>query len=147
MRARSTVVVVGALLAAVALFVVLQDDEDDPASPRSAQPATSGGRPNEPEEPKQPSIPTIHLKGGEVIGGPQEIEVEKDSRARFDVRSDVAGEVHVHAYELFFDVVADRLNEIEFPASLEGSFEVELHWHDKAGTERESPLAELIVSP
>ena len=64
----------------------------------------------------------------------------KADRIRFQVDSDVSDEVHVHGYDISEDVEAGGSVRFDFPASLEGIFEVELEDHSEQ-------IAELRVNP
>jgi Cu-Zn family superoxide dismutase len=96
---------------------------DDPES------ASMGGR-----------VPTVIVRGGEPVGGIQELEYDAGEQIRFEVSSDVADEVHVHGYDLSQDVEAGRTVSFDFPAEIEGIFEIEL---EARGTQ----IAELRVNP
>ncbi|HEU4905408.1 MAG TPA: hypothetical protein VFT19_04745, partial [Solirubrobacterales bacterium] len=87
-----------------------------------------------------PATPTIVVRGGEPVGGVQELEYGAGEEVAFTVRSDVADEVHVHGYDLSRDVEAGGSVSFSFPAEIEGIFEVELH-------EGEAQIAELRVNP
>ena len=93
-------------------------------------------------QPKPAPIPVIRLQGGEPVGGPQEVVVTSGDRARFRVTSDIDGEVHVHGYDFEKPVKAGGSVSFDFPAKLEGGFEIELH---HGGGENE--IAELKVEP
>lgn len=84
--------------------------------------------------------PTIVVKGGEPVGGVQELEYSAGDEIRFRVRSDVADEVHVHGYDLMEDVAAGGTVSFDFSAEIEGIFEVELE-------ELGEQIAELRVNP
>ena len=83
---------------------------------------------------------TIVVRGGEPVGGIQELEYSAGEEVRFKVRSDVADEVHVHGYDVMEDVKAGGTVSFDFPAEIEGIFEVELE-------ERAEQIAELRVNP
>lgn len=68
----------------------------------------------------------IVVENGEVVDGPPTLEVELGSTARFVVVSDEEVLVHVHGYDLFFDVAAGEETDIMFTADVPGVFEVEL---------------------
>ena len=87
-----------------------------------------------------PSETTIVVRGGEPVGGVQELEYSAGEEVRFKVRSDVADEIHVHGYDLMEDVKAGGTVSFDFPAEIEGIFEVELE-------ERAEQIAELRVNP
>jgi hypothetical protein len=88
----------------------------------------------------QNATPTIVVKNGEPVGGVEELEYNAGDRVRFDVRSDVADEIHVHGYDLIKDVPAGGAVSFSFPAEIEGIFEVELEG-------RKEQIAELRVNP
>lgn len=133
---------VALVVAAVVLFVVLQGGDDDSEAPpqQASKPAGQGGGKT---EPKPPPAPVVRVAGGEPVGGVQRIEVESGERARFVVRSDSAIEVHLHGYDITREVPDGGATRFDFPADLEGGFELEVH-HGPAG---EVPIADLVVSP
>jgi heme/copper-type cytochrome/quinol oxidase subunit 2 len=64
---------------------------------------------------------------GEVVGGPLELVVSLGEQVVIQVISDVDNEVHVHGYDLGFDIGPDQASEIRFVADVPGIFEIELH--------------------
>lgn len=143
--------VIGAGLAAVAvavvLFVVLSGSDDDSnggeaANPPPAQNASANNASNE-NRPKQAPVPVIRLgQDGEPVGGPAEVAATSGDRVRFRVSSGIDGEVHVHGYDIEKPVKAGGDVSFDFPADLEGGFEIELH-HGGG----ETAIAELKVEP
>lgn len=134
-----------AVAAAIVLFVVLQGDDDSSEPAAGGQAAAtpkSGGQAGGNGKPKPAPVPTIRLEGGEPVGGVQEVEATSGERVRFRVLSDTEGEVHVHGYDDEKEVSAGGKVEFDFPATLEGGFEIELH--HGAG---ESQIGELKVQP
>jgi len=128
-RTISAVVVVALVAAAVVLFVVLRDDDGDTeqAATTTTQEATTAKKDKERKQPKpEPEVTTIVVKGGQPVGGVQELDYTRGDDVRFDVRSDVADEVHVHGYDLFEDVAPGKVASFDFPAEIDGGFEVEL---------------------
>jgi Cu-Zn family superoxide dismutase len=85
-------------------------------------------------------VPTIEVENDEPVGGVQELEFDSGEEIRFRVSSDAAEEIHVHGYDIAKDVPAGGSVEFEFPAEIEGIFEVEL---EELGTQ----IAELRVNP
>jgi hypothetical protein len=85
-------------------------------------------------------IATIVVRNGEPVDGVQELEYSAGEQVRFDVRSDVADEIHVHGYDLMKDVPAGGSVSFSFPAEIEGIFEIELEG-------RKEQIAELRVNP
>ncbi|HEV7614634.1 MAG TPA: hypothetical protein VGO36_00210 [Solirubrobacterales bacterium] len=86
------------------------------------------------------AIATVVVRNGEPVGGIQQLEYSAGEEIRFQVESDVADEVHVHGYDLMEDVPAGGAASFDFPAELEGIFEVELEG-------RKEQIAELRVNP
>ena len=93
-----------------------------------------------PAEKKDPAIPTIVVRGGEPVGGVAELSFDAGEVVRFKVTSDVADELHLHGYDISKPIAASGSAIFEFPADIEGIFELELE-------ERAVPLAELQVNP
>lgn len=85
-------------------------------------------------------VPTIVVRNGEPVGGIEELEYDAGEEIRFEVSSDVAEEIHVHGYDLIEDVPAGGTASFDFPAEIEGIFEVEL---EGLGEQ----IAELRVNP
>lgn len=85
-------------------------------------------------------VPTVTIRNGEPVGGVAELEYSAGDDVRFEVSSDVADEVHVHGYNLLQAVPAGGTVSFDFPAEIEGIFEVEL---ESRGTQ----IAELTVNP
>jgi hypothetical protein len=147
--ARIAVLVV-AVAAVVVLFAVLSGGDDDGGGTTSVatQPeTTTEGRDNgdkdKPKPEPEPQVPLIELVGTEPKGGVTELSVQSGEEVRFDVISDATTEIHVHGYDLYFDVTAGKKEAISFPAELEGAYEIEAHL-DPAG---DVQIAELAVNP
>lgn len=85
-------------------------------------------------------VTTIAVRNGEPVGGVAELEYEAGETVRFEVTSDVADGIHVHGYELLNEIPAGGTASFEFPAEIEGIFEVELE-------RRGLLIAELTVNP
>ncbi len=68
------------------------------------------------------------------------LEFDAGDEIRFAVGSDAAEEIHVHGYDIARDVPAGGTVEFDFPAEIEGIFEIEL---ERLGTQ----IAELRVNP
>ncbi len=138
-RRNAALIAVAGLVVAVALFLVLQGGDDDtdpttttPVPATSAQGETGGngqqGEADKPEpKPEKPELPRIEVKGGEPVGGAAELEFESGDQVRFEVTSDTADELHLHGYDLYFDLKAGKPAEIAFDATLEGGYELESH--------------------
>lgn len=78
------------------------------------------------EEPEVGDSLVLEIQGGEVVGGTTTISVELGSTVEIVVNSDAAVVVHVHGYDLFYDVVPGSAMEIMFTADVPGVFEIEL---------------------
>jgi hypothetical protein len=121
-----------AVAAAVVLFLVLQGGDSSDSGSRGLTvngEAVSG-------------IPTIRLHDGEPVGGVEKLQVSSGDPVRFRVTSDIEGEVHVHGYDFEKPITAGGSVSFDFPAKLEGAFEVEMH-HGGG----ENPIADLKVEP
>jgi hypothetical protein len=120
--------VVGVLLVAVAvvLLIVLSGDDSN----------------NDTTTPAASPVKTIALKDGEPVGGIQQITVDSGERVRFRVTSNIEGEVHVHGYDYEKPIKAGGSVSFDFPAKLEGGYEIELH-HGGG----ENQIADLQVQP
>ena len=92
------------------------------------------------EKPAESSVPVIEVVGGQPQGGIAGLDFNQGDEIRFDVTSDTADEVHVHGYDIKEEVPAGGTAKFDFPADLEGVFEVELHGS-------ETQIAELTVNP
>lgn len=153
-RGAGIAVAVIGVVAAVVLFVVLgggDGSDDSSGTSTTVESATttpddgggqsgggqSGGGSSGGGEAE---VPTIVVKGGEPVGGVQELEFTEDDDIRFVVESDVADEVHFHGYDVAEEVEAGGEVEFDVPATLTGEFEVELE-------ERVVPIAEITVNP
>jgi hypothetical protein len=148
-------VILGAIVAAVVLFVVLRDGDAESGGTTQAEPTTSatatGTEPGpittdsetgpttttEPA-PERRRIPlAIPASGPEGI---QRIEVAQDERVLLVIRSGVADHAHLHGYDLMADVGPGTVGRIRFRATIPGVFELELE-------DRGQQFAELTVAP
>lgn len=147
-------VVAAAIAAVVVLYFVLSDgDSGEPtqtpvgAPERDTQPAKSPERGKGIEQATEgatkqfdPEAPAIVVEGGQPAGGILELEFKAGDQVAFEVESDVAEEVHVHGYDVTVEVEPGKPAKLEFPADIEGVFEVELE-----GSAVQ--IAELTVNP
>jgi hypothetical protein len=120
-----------ALATAVAALALAACGGGESGGNATAQPSDGGGG---------SSVPTIVVRNGEPVGGVQELEYSAGDQIRFKVESDVADEIHVHGYDLMKDVAAGGTVSFDFPAEIEGIFEIELEG-------RKEQIAELRVNP
>jgi plastocyanin len=158
-RNQRIALVVGALAVAVAAFVIAQpgDDEDDGgerAANTTAQTSTAGGdadggatetQETEPPPPPEPEVTRIRIRGGSVVGGPKDIEVEAGDTVRIVVTTDAADEIHLHGYDITREPAPGRPARFRFKADAEGAFEIESHVAEDAG--KDPLVARLVVSP
>jgi hypothetical protein len=114
-------IALAALGAAVALFVVLRDDDPEPAVPPAPQEAPA------PPGVAAPGVPEVVVRDGEPVDGVAELEFRRGEQVRFAVRSDVDDELHVHGYDISREIEAGERTLVEFRAELDGVFEAELH--------------------
>ncbi len=134
---------IAVVAAAVVLLVVLKDDGggDDVAGDGARVGAVERGETiGAGGDSAATAIPTIVVKGGQPVGGVEELSYNEGDRIRFKVKSDVSDEIHVHGYDLMKDVSAGGEVSFDFPAEIEGIFEVELE-------DRKEQIAELRVNP
>jgi hypothetical protein len=80
------------------------------------------------------------VKGGEPVGGVEEIEIENGDRAMIDVTADAADHAHLHGYDIEKDVGPGQTAKFRFKADLEGVYELELH-------DSGAQIAEIRVNP
>jgi hypothetical protein len=85
----------------------------------------------------QPEI-DIELVGGEIVG-PERFEVPLGETVDIWILSDVDDEVHVHGYDLRFEISAGEPFNLSFDADVPGIFEVEAHTSS-------APLFEIEVT-
>jgi hypothetical protein len=88
------------------------------------------------------STPTIKLHAGNPVGGLQHLQATSGDRIHFRVSSDIPGQVHVHGYDFLKPVKRNGSVSFDFPAKLQGGFDIELH-HGGG----ESTIADLKVEP
>ena len=118
--------------AAVVLFIVLQGGDSNDSGDKGL--SVNGKSVSAP--------PTIQLRDGEPVGGVEKLQVSSGEPVRFRVTSNIQGEVHVHGYDFEKPIKAGGSVSFDFPANLEGAFDIELH-HGGG----ENTIAELRVEP
>jgi|SRR5215218_9310084 len=138
---RKLVLALLVVAAAVALAACGSSDESTTASGGPGNGAGSGKATPEGGKPAaDAAVPTIVVRGGEPVGGVQELDFNAGDEIRFRVSSDAAEEIHVHGYDIARDVLAGGTVEFDFPAELEGIYEAEL---EGLGVQ----IAELRINP
>jgi FtsP/CotA-like multicopper oxidase with cupredoxin domain len=157
-RNQRIALVVAAVAVAVLAFVIAQpsDDEDggESATTTPAQTdtgstadggATAPTETEEPPPPPEPAVTRIQIREGSVVGGAQDIEVERGDTVRIVVTSDAPDEIHLHGYDITRNAAPGQPARFQFQAEAEGAFEIESHVAADAG---QDPLvARLVVEP
>ena len=127
---------------AVVLFVALQDDGSDDRGGDSTDATVSEQTTSVPAPPPEPPVEVIQMRDGAPVGGVRDLTYAKGDQIRIKVKLDEPQEdVHIHGYE------EERLSPTEeatfdFPAKIEGIFELEAH-----GPDGDVVLAEIRVEP
>jgi FtsP/CotA-like multicopper oxidase with cupredoxin domain len=128
--------VAAVIIAAIIAFVIAKPGGDDKS--KSTSTATSTGSSGKAATP--PPYTQVRVVGGNPAGGIEKIKVNKGDRVRLAVTSDVADEIHIHGYDIMRDVPAGGTVKFNFPATIDGSFVIELET-------RGEQIAELEVEP
>jgi hypothetical protein len=90
-------------------------------------------------------VTKIEFRNRQPVGGVKQITVNKGDRVRFDVHSDMDADIHVHGYEFEKPVKPGGTVAFDFPANLDGEFDIEAHPN---GNELQGiQLASLTVNP
>jgi FtsP/CotA-like multicopper oxidase with cupredoxin domain len=156
-RNQRIALVAAAVAVAVLAFLLAQpgDDDDDgervattPAQTETERGSSGGAGPTETEEPPpppEPEITRVRIRGGAVVGGVQDIEVESGDTVRIVVTSDAPDEIHLHGYDITKTPAPGRPARFVFIADAEGSFEIESHVAEDAG--KDPLVARLVVQP
>jgi len=132
--------VAAAIVVVVVGFVLANSTSKDADNPGPAATAATSSAAQAPEPAAAPAVKTVVVRGAKPVGGVQRLSFAKGGRVRFEVRSDVADEIHVHGYDLMRDVKAGGTLSFSFPATIDGRFEVELENHGEQ-------IARLEVTP
>src|ERR1700730_5868849 len=104
----------GVVAVAVVLFIALRGGGSSNSKETLNGAAVSG-------------IPTIQLKNGKPGGGLRSRAWTTGHPVRFRVTSNIEGKVHVHGYDYLKPIKAGGSVSFDFPAKLEGVFDIELH--------------------
>lgn len=148
---RNVALLLAAAVALVVGFLVLKPGSSDTTSTTATAPAvttpaaktpttTTPAAVTTPPTPKPDPVTVIRVKGGEPVGGIKELSVKKGDTVRFEVIADVSEEVHTHGYDILKNVAPGKPAVFDFPANLEGVFEIEL---EQSATQ----IGKLTVSP
>ena len=138
----AAVVVVVAIVVAVASGG--SDDTSTTAQTTTSQTSKTTEEPHETVVNDQ-SFHRIRIKGGEPVGGVQDIKVKKGEHVRIVVSSDTRDDIHLHGYDIEKSVEHGAPAQFNFVANIEGIFEIESHVAEDAG--REPLMGKLTVEP
>ena len=149
--------IVAAVVFAVVAFVIASPGDDDEGD-QSAQTTTTQSQsetgeqetPTETEAPAEtvpaePKPTQIQIRGGEVVGGPADIQAKKSDVVRFVVSSDAPDDIHLHGYDIEKKSEPGKPARFEFTADVEGIFEIESHVAEDAG--KDPLVGKLTVEP
>lgn len=125
------------VVVAVVGFVIAKSGSDD--NKTTATTSTTNGVTVKGTTPQNVPVQIV-VKDGEPVGGVKKIKLKKGDPVRFTVSSDVSDEVHVHGYDFMKDVQKGGSVKFDFPAKIDGVFEVELE-------SRSEQIASLEVEP
>ena len=147
-RKGAAALAVAAVAVAVGLFVALRDtDEGSRTGPvttsvrgEGTPHRAEGAKEDRKEKPAEPRIATIEVRGGEPVGGVQELSFPAGGTIQFEVVADASEEAHLHGYDVSQDVGPGRVARFAVPADSEGTFELELE-HTAVS------IAEISVEP
>jgi plastocyanin len=144
--------VVAAAVVAVLAFVIASpggDDEGDNAAQTTPAAETGTGTETETQAeapaPPEPEVTRIRVRGGEVVGGPAEINAKKGDTVVIVVSADAPDDIHLHGYDIEKKVAPGQPARFRVKANLEGEFEIESHVAEDAG--RDPLVGSLIVEP
>ena len=146
-------VLVAAAVVLVVGFVIASSSGDDDGGSDSAsgttatatQPSTGADdsattTTTTTSKPQAPAVPTIVIRDGKPVGGIEKLEFKHNDQIAFNVRSDVADEVHFHGYDVSAEVAPGKVAKLRVKATIEGRFEVELE-------QRGEEIAQVEVQP
>lgn len=119
---------IGGLLAVRAMQANNKDGKDDAGN--SAAETVQGGTQRF----------EIKLAGGRLAAGDATLKAKQGDTVTIKVTSDAADELHLHGYDLSFDLESGKPVERTFTADQAGQFEAELH-------EAKTPVFVLEVQP
>jgi hypothetical protein len=124
---RFALLALAVVVAAVAFVIARPGDDDEPANEPAARTTQQPTGTTEAPEPPKPRVEEVRVEGGQPVGGVKKVTFKKGDRIRLAVSSpDTSDEVHVHGYNLTKDLAPGRPVRFQFPATIEGVFEIEL---------------------
>jgi hypothetical protein len=135
-----------ALVAVVAIVVAVASGGGDDGG-QAAQTTTTRTSDEQPHETlaTDQKFHRIRIKGGQPVGGVQDIKVKKGEHVRIVVSSDAHDDIHLHGYDIEKPVEPGQPAQFNFTANIEGIFEIESHVAEDAG--REPLMGKLTVEP
>jgi hypothetical protein len=102
-------------------------EETDAPTATEAEPTTTEQTPTEQAPPEEaPTIIRISVADGAPVGGIARPRIDKDALVVIVVRSDTAGEIHLHGYDIVREVAQGGTARLRFEATTPGRFELEL---------------------
>jgi hypothetical protein len=147
--------VAAAVVVVVAIVVAVASGGDDGGSAdttaqttqTTAETSTTETSTEEPHEtvPAEPKVNRIEIKGGQPVGGVQDIKVKKGDQVTIVVSADAEDDIHLHGYDIEKPVEPGKPATFKFTADIEGIFEIESHVAEDAG--REPLMGKLTVEP
>ena len=123
--------VAAAVVALAALFLVLRPAGNKAPPPTPAR--TTGAA--------APDVTANFDIENDAVSGPRRVKAANGQTVRISVTADVAGELHIHGYELEANAEANHESSITFVTDAPGVFEVSFHLD-----EDELELTELTVT-
>lgn len=153
---RIGLLVAAAVVVVVAIVVAVAsggDDDSDSAdttaqtTQTTAETDTTETSTEEPHEttPPEPKVDRIEIRGGEPVGGVQDIKVKKGDQVTIVVSADAEDDIHLHGYDIEKPVEPGKPATFKFTADIEGIFEIESHVAEDAG--RDPLMGKLTVEP
>jgi hypothetical protein len=143
------------VVVAIGVAVASGGNDDDGSAGTTAQTATqttaetgtTGTSTEEPHEtaPAEPKVNRIEIRGGQPVGGVQDIKVTRGDEVTIVVSSDAEDDIHLHGYDIEKPVEPGKPATFRFTADIEGIFEIESHVAEDAG--REPLMGKLTVEP
>ena len=118
---------VAAAAVAALLLAGCSAGTDSASAPPASAPASTAAAPTAPSATPAGTVIEARYTGGQVTGVDQRVPVPLGGTVVLRVTSDVAEEIHVHGYDVVFDLAPGVTAERTFTADQPGSWEVELH--------------------
>jgi hypothetical protein len=149
---RIGLLVAAGVVAAVAIVVAVASGGSDDTSTAGTTSTTArttttrtSTEQNHETAPAEPVVHRIEIKGGQAVGGVQDIKVAKGDEVTIVVSADAEDDIHLHGYDIEKPVEPGKPATFKFTADIEGIFEIESHVAEDAG--REPLVGKLTVEP